>query len=84
MSRLASSDGAIDVAQAMARELGLAIRRADRLFGVGLVVQWVILLAMAVAYTPRTWVEAARRAEVLEMVIILLIALEIVMAFVGR
>ena len=57
----ADQTGSIEaqVAAGFSREIGAGLQRADRLFGIGLIVQWAILLAIAWIYTPRTWVGEA-------------------------
>lgn len=44
--------------QGFASEMAIGFKRADRLFGVGLLVQWGLLLAASIFYTPTTWVGA--------------------------
>jgi methyl-accepting chemotaxis protein len=57
---------AAQIAAGFSREIGAGLSRADRLFGIGLMVQWAVLLAVALIYTPRTWVgsESSTHAHV--------------------
>ncbi|MFZ4576588.1 MAG: methyl-accepting chemotaxis protein, partial [Phycisphaerales bacterium] len=47
------------ISRGFEQEIGSGIRRADRLFGAALMVQWALLLAVALIYTPFTWVGSA-------------------------